>query len=245
MKIFYHFGRYLVMLKDLFVKPENLKLYWRETMRQMNDIGVGSLGIVAIISFFVGAVTAVQTAYQLISPLIPLSLIGAIVTDSSILELAPTITCLVLAGKVGSSIASELATMRVTEQIDALEVMGVNVKGYLILPKIIAAMFVIPLLIIIACFLSIYGGLWAGTASEVLTQEQYLDGATGTFKPYTVVVNIVKSITFAFIISSISSYHGFYTKGGALDVGISSTKAVVYSCIFILGADYIIAEILL
>ncbi len=245
MKFFYYFGRYLILLKNLFVKPENVKVYWQETMRQMNDIGVGSIGIVAIISFFVGAVTAVQTAYQLISPLIPMSLIGAVVTDSSILELAPTITCLVLAGKVGSSIASELATMRVTEQIDALEVMGVNVTAYLVMPKIIASIVVIPLLIIIACFLSIYGGLLAGTMSGILTSQQFIDGAQGTFKPYTIVVNIIKSTSFAFIISSVSSYQGFYTKGGALDVGISSTRAVVFSCIFILCADYLIAELLL
>ncbi len=245
MNFVYHFGRYLLLIKGLFGKPEKFSIYWKETLTQMNQIGVGSVVIVAIISVFVGAVTTVQTAYQLVSPLLPNSVIGTIVVESTILELAPTITCLVLAGKVGSNIASELATMRVTEQIDALEVMGVNAPMFLIGPKVLAALFIIPVLIIIAAFLGITGGLIAGVLSETLTQEEFMVGARETFKPFSVFLLVVKSVTYAFIISSVSAYQGYNTRGGALEVGIASTTSVVYSCILILLSDYLIAELLL
>ncbi len=245
MNLIYHFGRYLILIKSLFTKPENTALYWKETLRQMNSIGVGSVVIVAIISVFVGAVTSVQTAYQLVSALIPKSVIGSIVSDSTILELAPTITCLVLAGKVGSNIASELATMRVTEQVDALEIMGVNISAYLIGPKIVAAMIIVPMLIIIATFLGIGGGLTAGVLSEAISQEEFIRGAQASFRPFNVALCLIKSVTFAFIITSVSAYQGFFTRGGALEVGIASTQAVVYSCILILLSDYILAELLL
>src|ERR1051325_1583969 len=151
-------GQYLLMVKGMFSKPENMRMYWKEFIHQCSDIGIGSLGIVTIISFFMGAVSTVQTAYQLVSPLIPKSAIAQIVRDTVILEFAPTLICIVLAGVVGSKIASELGNMRVSEQIDALEIMGINTKAYLILPKILAALLVIPLLVVVSAALGIYGG---------------------------------------------------------------------------------------
>src|SRR5678815_3817956 len=158
------FGRYLLMIKGMFSKPENIKMYWKEFIHQCAEIGIGSLGIVVIISVFMGAVSTVQTAYQLVSPLIPKSTIAQVVRDTVILEFAPTLICIVLAGVVGSKIASELGNMRVSEQIDALEIMGINTKTYLVLPKILAALLVIPMLVVIAAVLGIWGGRLAGTS---------------------------------------------------------------------------------
>ena len=245
MRVFYHLGKYILLLSSLFLRPEKPGLYWKETLRQMNEIGVGSLGIVAVTSVFIGAVTTIQTAFQLVSGLISDSVIGSIVSDSTLMELAPTITCLVLAGKVGSNIASELGTMRISEQIDALEIMGVNTSSYLIGPKILAAMFVIPALVIVAAYLSISGGLYAGHLSGAVSSDDFIMGARESFKGFTAFLCMVKAFTFSFIITSVSSYQGFYVKGGALEIGRASTRAVVYSCILILFADYVIAELLL
>ncbi len=243
--ILYHLGRYVLLLKALFVKPEKFSVYWSEITREMMSIGVGSLGIVCIISVFLGAVTTVQTAFQLVSDIIPLSVIGQITRDSTILELSPTIVSIVLAGKIGSSIASQIGTMRVTEQIDALEIMGVNSPGYLILPKIIAAVTMIPLLVIISISLSISGGYFAGSLSGALSPQDFITGIQTGFNPFLITVSMTKAVIFAFIITSVSSYQGFYTEGGALEVGESSTRAVVFSCILILIADYLVAQLLL
>src|SRR6187431_2350236 len=158
MVILREIGKYILMIKGMFSRPENWKMYWKEFMHQCSEIGIGSLGIVAIISFFIGAVSAIQTAYQLVSPLIPLSTNSQIVRDTVILEFAPTLVSIVLAGVVGSKIAGELGNMRVSEQIDALEIMGINTKTYLILPKIIAALLVIPMLVVVSAGLGIWGG---------------------------------------------------------------------------------------
>lgn len=243
--IFEPLGKYILLMKAVFRKPEKWNIYRKEIFHEMNSIGVGSIGIIAIISVFLGMVTTVQTAFQLVSDLIPKSIIGSIVRDSTILELSPTISAIVLAGKVGSSVASQIGTMRVTEQIDALEIMGINSPGYLILPKIIAAVTMIPLLVIISAGLSITGGYLAGTLSGAVTARDYTAGLTDAFIPFTVTVCMVKAVVFAFIITSVSAYQGFYTQGGALEVGISSTRAVVVSCIMILFSDYVIAELLL
>ena len=245
MKFISDFGRYILMLKDMFSRPENFKMYWKEFMHQCSDIGIGSLGIVAIISIFMGAVSAVQTAYQLVSPLIPKSTIAQIVRDSVILEFAPTLVCIVLAGVVGSKIASELGNMRVSEQIDALEIMGINTKAYLVGPKILASLVVIPMLVVIAAVLGIYGGRLAGTAANILSSTTYDKGLLEGFLPYNAVFAMVKAYTFAFIIASVSSFFGYYVKGGSLEIGRSSTKAVVVSCILILFADYILSAMLL
>jgi phospholipid/cholesterol/gamma-HCH transport system permease protein len=243
--IFHPLGKYILLLKAVFRKPEKWNIYRKEIFNEMNSIGVGSLGIISIISVFLGMVTTVQTAFQLVSDLIPRSIIGAIVRDSTILELSPTISAIVLAGKVGSSVSSQIGTMRVTEQIDALEIMGINSPGYLILPKIVAAVLMIPLLVIISIGLSIWGGYLAGTLSGAVTANDYIAGLTSDFIPFTVIVCMVKAVLFAFIITSVSAYQGFYTTGGALEVGISSTRAVVVSCIMILFADYLVAQLLL
>ena len=243
--IFHSLGKYILLLKAVFRKPEKWNIYRKEIFKEMDSIGVGSLGIIAIISVFLGAVTTVQTAFQLVSDLIPKSVIGGIVRDSSILELTPTISAIVLAGKVGSSVASQIGTMRVTEQIDALEIMGINSPGYLILPKIIGAVTTIPLLVIISIGLSIMGGYLAGTASGATTAQDFITGLTTDFIPFTFTVSMVKSVIFAFIITTVSAYQGFYTDGGALEVGQSSTRAVVISCIMILFSDYVIAQVML
>lgn len=240
-----HFGLYILMLKGMFSKPENVKMYWKEFMHQCVEIGMGSLGIVVIISVFMGAVSAVQTSYQLVSPLIPKSTIAQIVRDTVILEFAPTVVCIVLAGVVGSKIASELGNMRVSEQIDALEIMGINTKSYLVMPKIAGSLVTIPMLVVISMALGIYGGRLAGSMTGILSNDDYDSGLLKEFTPYNVFFALAKAYTFAFIISSIPSYYGYHVKGGALEIGRSSTKSVVVSCIMILFADYVLAALLL
>lgn len=238
-------GAYLLMMKGMFTKPENFKMYWKELMHQSVEIGMGSLGIVAVISIFMGAVSAVQTAYQLTSPMLSKETIAQIVRDTVILEFAPTLVCIVLAGVVGSKIAGELGNMRVSEQIDALEIMGINTKSYLVAPKILGALITIPLLVILAMVLGIYGGRLAGTLGGILPGATYDRGLLMNFVPKNVWFALVKAYTFAFIISSISSFYGYNVKGGALEIGRASTTAVITSCILILFADYILAFFLL
>ncbi|HET9430511.1 MAG TPA: ABC transporter permease [Chitinophagaceae bacterium] len=245
MNLFSDMGRYLSMLKGMFSKPENGRMYWKEFMHQCAEIGVGSLGIVAIISVFIGAVSTIQTAYQLVSPLIPPSTIAQIVRDTVILEFAPTLVCIVLAGVAGSRIASELGNMRVSEQIDALEIMGINTKAYLVLPKIAAALLMIPFLVVIAMVLGIWGGRLAGTMAGILSAEAYDKGLLEYFVPYNVFFALTKAYVFAFLISSIPSFYGYFVQGGALEIGRASTKAVVVSCIMILFADYLLSALLL
>jgi phospholipid/cholesterol/gamma-HCH transport system permease protein len=245
MTIFSDIGRYLLMIKGMFSRPENGKMYWKEFMHQCSDIGIGSLGIVAIISVFIGAVSTIQTAYQLVSPLIPQSTIAQIVRDTVILEFAPTLVCIVLAGVAGSKIASELGNMRVSEQIDALEIMGINTKSYLVMPKITAALLMIPLLVVVAMVLGIWGGRLAGISANIISGSIYDKGLLEFFVPYNVFFALVKSYVFAFIISSVPAFYGYYVKGGALEIGRASTKAVVVSCIMILFADYILSALLL
>ncbi len=229
----------------MFSKPENRKVYWKEFMHQCNDIGIGSLGIVVIISVFMGAVSTLQTAYQLVSPLIPKSSIAQIVRDTVLLEFAPTLVCIVLAGVVGSKIASELGNMRVSEQIDALEIMGINTKTYLVLPKIVAALVVIPMLVVISAGLGIWGGRLAGQAANILSTTDFDKGLLNAFLPYNVFFAMVKAYVFSFIISSVPAFYGYYVQGGALEIGRASTKSVVVSCVLILFADYVLAAILL
>jgi phospholipid/cholesterol/gamma-HCH transport system permease protein len=245
MNFFTHLGRYLMMLKGMISKPENAKVYWKEFMHQCSDIGVGSLGIVCVISLFMGAVSTVQTAYQLVSPLIAKTTIAQIVRDTVILEFAPTLVCIVLAGVVGSKIASELGNMRVSEQIDALKIMGINTKTFLVMPKIAAAMITIPLMVVLAMALGIYGGRLAGSASNILSTDTFDRGLMQNFMPFNVTFALIKAYTFAFIISSIPAYFGYYVEGGSLEIGRSSTKSVVVSCIMILLADYALAALLL
>ena len=229
----------------MFTKPENWRMYWKEFMHQCVEIGIGALPIVIIISIFLGAVTTVQTAYQLVSPLVPLSTIAQIVRDSMILELSPTVLSIVLAGVVGSKIASELGNMRISEQIDALEIMGINSKSYLIMPKILAALLVIPCLIVISAVLGIWGGRTAGAMSGILANDIFDAGLRQNLNLYNINFALYKSYTFAFILSSVPAYYGYNVKGGSLEIGRASTSAVVVSCIMILVADYALAAILL
>ncbi len=244
-RFFGHFGKLVLMVWDGFSKPENLKVYWTEFMEQCMDIGIGSLPIVVIISLFMGMVMTVQFAYQLISPLIPKSVIGTLVRDSTIIEFSPTLVCIVLAGVIGSKIASELGNMRVSEQIDALEIMGINTKTYLIMPKILAGMLMIPCLIIISIAISIWGGYLAGMFSNILTRQQFFLGLTTGFNSYNLFFAIIKAFTFSFFITIIPAYYGYNVEGGALEIGRSSTKAVVLTCVMILCADYGLSILLL
>lgn len=233
------------MISDGFRKPENARVYWIEFMEQCNDIGIRSLPIVLIISIFLGMVMSVQFAYQLVSPIISKSIIGTLVRDSAILEFSPTFICIVLAGVVGSKIASELGNMRVSEQIDALEIMGINTKTYLILPRILASMLMIPCLIVVSICVTILGGYIAGTFSNIVTKQQFLLGLTTGFIPYNLFFAVIKSFVFSMIISIVPCYHGYYAEGGALEIGRASTTSVVVSCILILCADYGLSILLL
>jgi phospholipid/cholesterol/gamma-HCH transport system permease protein len=211
----------------------------------MSSIGIGSFGIISMMSFFIGAVLAMQFAYQLADSFVPIWWIGYVVRDSMLLEMAPTLTCLLLAGKVGSNMASELGTMRISEQIDAMEIMGVNTAAYLIAPKILAAIIVVPMLAITAVFFGIVGGWLAGEFTAIYSYEEYVRGLQDNFLPYNVWVMYLKSFTFSFIITSIACFHGYNVKGGALDIGAASTRAVVYGSIVLIIADFLITFMML
>ena len=245
MKFFKLFGEYLLLMKGMFTRPENFKMYWKEFIHQCVEIGIGALGIVVIISIFMGAVSAVQTVAQLTNPLVPKTAISQVVRDTVITEFSPTLVCIVLAGVIGSKIAGELGNMRVSEQIDALEIMGINTKSYLVMPKILAALVTIPLLVIIAMVLGILGGRIASSMSGALSTDVFDKGLMMGFIPFYVTFAMAKAYTFSFIISSVPAFYGYHVKGGALEIGRASTTAVVSSCVLILFADYILAAVLL
>ena len=224
---------------------ETFGTYFKLTVDECINIGINSIFLVSLVSFFMGAVTTIQTAYNLISPLIPNYVISLVVRDMTILELAPTIIAIIYAGKVGSSLASGLGTMRITEQIDALEVMGINSASYLVLPKIIASLLMYPMLVILSALLSLLGGYLAGTLTGEVTEFEYIYGIRFEFNEYTVTFALIKSVAFAFLVASISSFKGYFTSGGALEVGQASTSAVTQSVIAILLADYLLAQLLL
>ncbi|WP_242918103.1 MlaE family ABC transporter permease [Pontibacter liquoris] len=240
-----YFGKYLLFITSLFSRGESARILFNRTIDEAILIGINSIAIVAIVSTFIGAVTCVQVSYNLNNAFIPRSTIGFMVREMTILELAPTITSIVLAGKVGSSIAGGLGTMQITEQVDALEVMGINSASYLVLPKIIAALLVFPMLVILSMFLSIAGGYIAGTLSGELTAQEYITGIREDFIGYNITFALIKSVVFAFLISTISSFRGYFTAGGALEVGAASTAAVTNSVIAVLIADFVCAQLLL
>lgn len=239
------FGCYFLLLKKVFSKPEKSTIYYKQTMKEFIYLGLNSIGIISVISFFMGAVITLQTAYNTENPIYPTYLIGLGCRDSIILEFSSTISALILAGKVGSSIASQLGTMRVTEQIDALEMMGVNSASFLILPKIIATLLFNPILTLISIIVGIIGGWMAGTLSGVVTSESFIYGIQYAFTPYYIVYTEIKTVAFAFIITSVSAFQGYYVEGGSLEVGRASTKAVVHSSILILLANVILTQLLL
>lgn len=245
MKIVENFGKYCMMLWAVFSKPEKFKVFWKRTFEEIQLIGINSLPIVALMSVFMGGVIALQTASNMDSPWLPEYTIGYITRSSTILEFSPTIISLILAGKVGSNVASEIGMMRVTEQIDALEIMGVNSLTYLVLPKITAAVVFFPILIIFSMGLSIIGGWLSLLMSGLSSTDSYIFGLRSFFKFSDITYALSKTVVFGFLIVSISSFYGYFTKGGALDVGKSSTQAVVSSSIAILLANLLMTQMFL
>ncbi len=238
-------GKYFIFIGQLFSNRESFKTYYKLVLDECVNIGIGSLFLVALVSTFMGAVTTVQTAFNMVSPLIPDYVISQVVREMTVLELAPTIIAVIYAGKVGSSMAGGLGTMRITEQIDALEVMGINSISFLVLPKILASMLMYPLLVIVAGVCALGGGYLVGTMTSIITPNDYVYGIRFGFNEFTITFALIKSVVFAFLVASISSYKGYYTQGGALEVGISSTQAVTNSVIAVLVADYLLAQLLL
>ena len=242
------FGKYLLFLHTLFSNRERIKVYVQQTINECIVIGANSVFLIIVVSLFTGAVASIQLYYTLQSPFpIQKFLIGYGVREITILGTAPTVTALVFAGRVGSSIASQLGSMRISEQIDALEILGVNTASYLVLPKILASMLTYPLLVIIAAFCAIYSGLVVANLVVAIAAEDYIYGLRYMFVPYTVYFAICKSVAYAFLVSSISAYRGFYisSAGGATAVGKASTRAVTDSCIAVLLADYVLTQLLL
>ena len=244
LKLLKHFGLYFIMMKKVMSMPEKWSAFRSQLVLELEKVGINSIGIVLFISFFVGGVVSIQTALNLQNPILPKYLIGLASRDSLILEFSPTMISLILAGKVGSSIASEIGSMRVSEQIDALEIMGVNSASFLILPKIIASLFFFPFLVILSMGIGMIGA-WVGALSVDITTTEFLSGLRYEFVSYYITYAIVKTIFFAFIVSSISSYFGYHVKGGSIAVGKSSTDAVVYSSIVILVFNFILTKLIL
>ncbi len=240
-----HIGKYFILLGRVFSRPERRSIYWRQFIIEVDKIGVQSIGIVALLSVFMGAVITIQTAAQIDSGWIPAYTIGFTARQTMILEFAPTIIPVILAGKVGSNIASEIGTMRISEQIDALDIMGVNSASYLILPKILASIFIFPFLIILAMVLGVAAGALIGEVTGVISFADFEYGIQYDFRPFQVVYALVKTTVFAYIITSVSSYYGYYVRGGALEVGKASTQAVVYSIVLVMTFNVIITQVLL
>jgi len=245
MNIFFHIGRYFFLVGKVFSKPEKHVVWFKNFFKEIEKLGVSSVGITILVSVFIGAAITIQMAYNITSPLVPDYVISLTTRDTMMLEFSSTILCLVLAGKVGSNVASEIGTMRVTEQIDALEIMGINASSFLISPKIFAFVFFIPFLVIISMFVGIGGGWLSAVFTDALSAQDYIQGIRYYFIPYYIVYSIIKSFVFAFIIVTVSSYQGFYVTGGALEVGRASTRAVVYSSVLILLFDLILTQLLL
>lgn len=234
-----------MFLGTLFVRRESLGTYYKLVLEECILVGIKSIFLFALVSTFIGAVTTVQTAYNLVSPLVPKYIISNVVREMTILELAPTIMALIFAGKVGSSMSGNLGTMRITEQIDALEVMGINSTSYLVLPKIIASIMMYPMLVILSGICALAGGYLVGTLTGIISPTDYVYGLRYIFNEYTVTFALIKALVFGFLISSISCFKGYYTKGGAFEVGVASTEAVTTSVMAVLIADYLLAQLLL
>ncbi|MBQ52667.1 MAG: ABC transporter permease [Leeuwenhoekiella sp.] len=237
-------GLYFMMLKGVFIKPTKTSVLRNLVLKEIDDLIIGSLGIVCFISFFVGGVVAIQTALNMDNPILPKSLIGFASRQSIILEFAPTFISIIMAGKVGSFITSSIGTMRVTEQIDALEVMGINSLNYLVFPKIIAMLFY-PFVIAIAMFLGILGGYTAAVLGGFATGDQFIQGLQEDFVPFQLVYAFLKTFIFALLLATIPSFFGYYMKGGALEVGKASTTSFVWTSVFIILSNYLVTQLLL
>ncbi len=244
MKVFNEIGSYFLLMYRVFSRPEKKQIYWRQVLLEIEKLGIHSLGIVAIISVFMGGIITLQLTYNMTSPLMPIYLIGLGNRDTLILEFSCTILSLMLAGKVGSNIASEIGSMRVTEQIDSLELMGVNSASFLILPKIAAVVFMSPILFILSVFCGIIGGLIAGPLSGVLTIAEYVGGIRSFFVSYYVTFSMIKTLVFGFLIATVPAFNGYYVQGGALEVGKASTRSVVNTSILILFFDLVLTQLL-
>lgn len=245
MNLFFHVGRYSQLMYRVFSIPQKWKLFFKQTWKEIEKLGANSLSITLIISIFIGAVMTMQTQMNTENPLLPRYTTGLVTRDTLLLEFCSSILCLILAGKVGSSIASEIGTMRITEQIDAMEIMGVNSANYLILPKITGFVVFIPFLVVYSMFCGLLGGYFISLTTNLITPATYIYGIQYWFIPWYVFYSLIKAAVFAFIISSVSSYYGYYSYGGALDVGKASTNAVVNSSILILLFNLILTKLLL
>ena len=237
-------GRYFIMLKDVFNRPIKWSVMKQLILKEIDDLIIDSLGIVCFISFFVGGVVAIQTALNLTNPLIPKYLIGFATRQSIVLEFAPTFISIIMAGKMGSFITSSIGSMRVTEQIEALEVMGVNALNYLVFPKMVAAT-LYPFVIGIAMFLGIFGGYLAGVYGGFTSSQEFITGLQNEFIPFHIAYAFIKTLVFAFLLATIPSFHGFYMKGGALEVGKASTVSFVWTSVVIILMNYILTQLLL
>ncbi len=245
MRFFEFLGKYYILMTKVFSKPEKIKIYRKRILFEVEALGFNSIGIAAIISIFMGAVVTLQMSINLESPFIPQVLIGYATREVMIMEFSSTVVALILAGKVGSNIASEIGTMRITEQIDALEIMGVNSAGYLILPKIIATVLFFPFLTILSIGIGCAGGYFVAMFTGIMNPDTYIDGLKMDFKPFSITYSLIKTAVFAAIITSISGFYGYYAKGNSLEVGKASTKAVVVSSITILIFNLIITQLIL
>lgn len=239
------FGRYILLMRKVFTRPDRMSLFWRQLVLETEKLGLSSIAIVAIISIFIGAVIALQTSFNIVSPLIPKMYVGFMTRETMALEFSSTMVALILAGKIGSNIASEIGSMRITEQIDAMEIMGVNSANYLILPKIVAATVFNPLLTIMSFVVGLFGGWLIVSATGVITVTQYVDGLQMDFNPFYVTYSVIKMAVFNLIITSVSAFFGYYAFGGSLDVGRSSTRAIVACCVTILIFNLILTQLLL
>lgn len=225
--------------------PDRQRMFWRQFSRELEKQGTQSVPIDLIISIFIGAIMTMQIKLDMANPLLPRYTVGVVTRDTMLLEFSSTILCLILAGKVGSNIASEIGTMRITEQIDAMEIMGVNSANYLILPKVLAFMMMMPILVIFSVGSALIGGYMMAAMTDILTVDEYVYGITYAFMTYHVPYAIVKSVIFGYVITSVSSYYGYFTRGGALEVGRASTNAVVNSSVIILFLDIFLTKLML
>lgn len=245
MSLLHDTGMYMLLMRRVLVQPDRWRMFFRQFPKELEKLGLQSLPIVIIISVFIGAIMTIQTKLNSSNPLLPTYTTGLVTRDTLLLEFSSTIMCLILAGKVGSNIASEIGTMRITEQIDALEIMGVNSANYLILPKIVAFVVMIPFLVIFSMALGLIGGYFVSLFTNVISSADYLTGIQYAFVPYYVFYSIVKSLIFAFIITSVASFYGYYARGGALDVGRASTNAVVNGSILVLFFNLLVTSLML
>ncbi len=242
---FEHTGKYFLLMGRMLHLPDRARMFFRQLSKELEKQGLQSLPLVVIISIFIGAILTIQTKLNTSNPLLPTYSTGLVTRDTLLLEFSSTILCLLLAGKVGSNIASEIGTMRITEQIDALEIMGVNSANYLILPKAVAFVAMMPILVIISMAVGLLGGYGVALFTDVITVADYQYGITYAFTPFYVWYSLIKSLVFAFIISTVSSYYGYYAYGGALEVGRASTKAVVNSSVLILFFNLLLTQLML